>query len=72
MVGANFCPTHTREERFSLIGASAILRISHLVIDALYREVRGQLVPMGRFISMNGSAMFDAGSNERNAYRALR
>ena len=53
VMNTNLRTTDTAKEALGLIGASAILRIRLFVVDTLYWEVRGQLVPMCRLVSMN-------------------
>ena len=52
---SDFRAAQAGEERFGGVRASAVVRlVFDLVIHPLYREVRGQLVPMSRFVRMDG------------------
>ena len=54
VVNANLGATDAAKEALRLIGAGAVLGIGFLMVDPLYREGGGQLVPMARFIGVNG------------------
>lgn len=38
------------------------------MVDALYWEKRRQLVPVGRFVGMDGRTVLDVGGDEGNAF----
>lgn len=72
MVCADFSAADAAKEALSGVGVRAVLRVSLLVIDTLYREVSGQLVPMSSLVSMDGCASLDVGAGQGHALSFVR
>lgn len=72
MVRADLGAANAAKEALSGVRVGAVLGIGFLVVDPLYREVSGQLVPMGSLVSMDGCASGDIGACERNAFGFVR
>src|SRR3954452_1285371 len=67
MVNAELRPAQPREERFGLVGASAVFAQElNGVIDALGHEGRMQDVPCTRFVRVYGRSVLDGVAHHRD------